>query len=130
MNNPWLGWLLVVLGVVAGYVGWGWRGVVLAITIVAFWLLLQFSRALRALRNAAANPVGAVASAVMLNARLRAGQRLPDVLRLTRSLGHKAAPGDAADADETFVWVDGGGDKVEVTLAGGRVAHWRLIRAA
>ena len=59
----------------AGYVGYGWPGVVLALTVVVFWLLLQFSRALRTLRNAASGPVGQVASAVMLHSRLKAGMR-------------------------------------------------------
>lgn len=127
MNNPWFGWLLAAGGIAAGYVGWGWQGAVLGVTLAVFWLLLQFSRALRALRDAAGNPVGQVANAVMLNARLREGMRLPEVLRLTRSLGRKL-DGDAGD--ETFAWTDGGGDTVETTLAGGRVVRWRLVRAA
>lgn len=127
MNNPWLGWLLAACGIAAGYVGWGWKGVVLGVTLAAFWLLLQFSRALRALRDAGANPVGQVANAVMLNARLRQGMRLPDVLRLTRSLGRKL---DGEPGEEVFAWVDAGGDTVEATLAAGRVVRWRLVRAA
>jgi hypothetical protein len=56
--SPIVGWSLAALGIAAGYVGWGWPGVVLGVTVVVFWLLLQFSRSLRVLKRAAANPVG------------------------------------------------------------------------
>ena len=45
-----LGWALALAALVAGYVGYGWPGVVLALSVVVFWMLLQFSRALRAMR--------------------------------------------------------------------------------
>ena len=92
------------------------------------WLLLQFSRALRAMREASGRPVGEVDNAVMLHARLRAGLRLVDVLKLTRSLGTPLATGVEA-VDETFVWQDAAGDRVEVDLQHGRVTAWRLLRA-
>ena len=69
--NPTIGWGLAALAIAAGYVGWGWRGVVLGVTVIVFWLLLQFSRSLRVLRNAADAPVGHVASAVMLHGKLQ-----------------------------------------------------------
>jgi hypothetical protein len=112
--------------VVAGYVGYGWRGLVLALTVIVFWLLLQFSRSLRVLRNAAGRPVGSVDNAVMLQAKLHAGMRLPEVLRLTRSLGQAVAP----EPDETFAWADAAGDRVELVFNGGRLARWNLQRAA
>ncbi len=124
MNNPWLGWALAVVAVAAGYVGWGWRGVLLALTVVVFWLLLQFSRALRVLREAAGRPVGLVPNAVMLNARLGTGMTLPQVLKLTRCLGHKRA-----EEPETWAWADEGGDEVQLVMEGGRVARWSLQRA-
>jgi hypothetical protein len=124
LNNPLLGWALAAVAVAAGYIGYGWRGLVLALTVVVFWLLLQFSRALRVLRNAAGAPVGSVASAVMFNSRLQRGQRLTDVLKLTGSLGRKVAA-----EPETWAWADGGGDEVQVTLVAGKVSDWRLVRA-
>lgn len=124
MNNAALGWALAVLGLAAGYLSYGWQGVALATTAIVFWLLLQFSRALRALRQAGQAPVGQVANAVMLHAGLRVGLRLPDVLRLTRSLGRKTA-----DDPETWVWADAGDDEVEVVLQQGRVQRWQLKRA-
>ena len=120
-----LGWALAVLAVAAGYVGYGWRGVVLAVTVVVFWLLLQFSRSLRVLRDASGRPVGSIDNAVMLHARLQAGMRLPQVLNLTRSLGRKVA-----DAPETFAWTDAGGDAVEIEMRAGRLAAWHLRRGA
>ena len=89
MMNPIVGWGLAVLGIAAGYVGWGWPGVVLGVTVVVFWLLLQFSRSLRVLKKAAGAPVGHVDSAVMLHSKLKAGMTLMQVLVLTRSLGTK-----------------------------------------
>lgn len=124
--NATLGWGLALLAFVAGYVGYGWRGVFLALTVVAFWLLLQFSRSLRVLRDAAGRPVGSVASAVMLHARLHEGMRLPEVLKLTRSLGQKIAD----EPDETFAWTDPGGDSVHVQLREGRLARWSLHRGS
>ena len=125
MNNAALGWALAAAAVAAGYIGFGWPGVVLAVTVVVFWLLLQFSRALRVMRRAAGRPVGSVDNAVMLHARLHTGQRLMQVLALTRSLGMKVA-----DDPETFVWRDEAGDAVRVALRDGRITETQLQRAA
>jgi hypothetical protein len=122
--NPAIGWALAATAVVAGWFGWGWPGVVLAVTVTVFWLLLQLSRTLRLMRRAAERPLGAVPSAVMLQARLKTGQRLLDVIALTGSLGEKVA-----DDPETFAWRDAGGDAVHVVLRDGRVSGWSLVRA-
>jgi Na+-transporting NADH:ubiquinone oxidoreductase subunit NqrB len=122
--TAWFGWALAVAAVAVGYVGYGWRGVALAFTVTAFWLLLQFSRALRTLRLAASQPVGHVANAVMLQAQLQRGMRLPQVLQITRSLGRRVA-----DEPETWAWADEAGDEVQVVLEGGRVTRWELKRA-
>ncbi len=119
-----LGWGLALAAVVAGYLSYGWPGVALAFSVIAFWLLLQFSRALRVLRTAAGRPVGGTDSAVMLHARLHADMRLPQILALTRSLGRKLA-----DEPETYTWRDAGGDEVRVELEGGRLRRWSLARA-
>lgn len=125
LNNPLVGWALAVLAVAVGYFQWGWQGVVLAVTVIVFWLLLQFSRALRVLRNAGSAPVGQVPSAVMLHTKLQRGQRLPEILKFTKSLGIKLA-----DDPETFEWRDAGGDAVRVELRGGRLDHWTLQRTS
>ena len=121
--SAWLGWGLALLAAAAGYAGYGWRGLVLAATVVAFWLLLQFSRALRAMRLAAGRPLGQVDNAVMLHARLHAGMHLTQILAITRSLGRKVA-----DAPETFVWQDAAGDAVRVELRGGQISACALQR--
>lgn len=123
--KPALGWGLAFVAVVVGWQGWGWQGVVLAITVTVFWLLLEFSRSLRVLREAAGAPVGTVANAVMLNAKLQNGMRLPQVLKLTRSLGRQLS-----SEPEVWAWADAGGDEVHVTLQSGRVSSWQLVRAA
>ncbi|MCZ2438983.1 MAG: hypothetical protein LC119_02260 [Burkholderiales bacterium] len=123
--NPIVGWSLAVLAVAIGYARFGWKGVLLAVTMVVFWLLLQFGRALRTMRDAAARPVGAIDNAVMLHAQLRPGMRLLQILPLAGSLGEKVA-----DDPETFVWTDGGGDRVRVELRRGRCTAVRLERAA
>ena len=123
--NPWIGAALALAALGAGYAGWGWPGVVLAFTVIVFWLLLQFSRTLRVMRQAADRPVGSVDNAVMLQARLHPGLRLLDVLPLTRSLGTKLA-----DDPETFAWTDARGDRVRVVFVNGRVHEVALERGA
>jgi hypothetical protein len=120
-----LSWVLGVVAVAVGYAQWGWQGVVLATTLVVFWMLLQFSRALRVMRDAAAAPVGSVPSAVMLHAKLRQGLRLPQVLRLTGSLGRRVA-----EEPETFEWADASGVVVRTEWQDGRLTRWDLVRPA
>ena len=122
--NPLLGWGLAAVAVAAGYVGYGWRGVALAATVVMFWLLLQFNRVVRVMRKASRRPVGEIDNAVMLHAKLHTGMTLIQILPLTRSLGRKVA-----DDPEAFVWTDGGGDRVRVELRGGRCSAMALQRA-
>ncbi len=124
--NAMLGWALAAAAVAVGYTVYGWPGVLLAFSVIVFWLLLQFSRALRALRKAGRNPVGSVPNAVMFNAKLQKGMRLPDVLKLTKSLGRRIGE---TENPETWAWADEGGDEVQVQLQGGLVTTWNLIRA-
>jgi uncharacterized protein (DUF58 family) len=124
LSSSLAGWLLAGAALVAGYVSYGWRGLVLALTVIVFWLLLQFSRTLRVLRGAAQSPVGHVANAVMLHAKLQAGMRLPQVIALTGSLGRKVDD----EPNETWAWADGQGDEVQVQFAAGRCHTWRLER--
>lgn len=118
-----LGWALAVLATAIGYWAYGWPGVALAVSVVVFWLLLQFSRALRVMRLAAQAPVGHVPSAVMLHAKLRVGMQLTDIIKLTHSLGRKLR-----DAPETFSWSDESGAEVEIEFSGGRCQRWQLMR--
>jgi hypothetical protein len=122
--SPLLGWALAAAALAAGWFGWGWRGIVLAVSVIVFWLLLQLSRTLRVMRKAAGRPLGQVESALMLQSRLAGGMRLLDVIRLAGSLGERIG-----DAPETFAWRDGGGDALHVELRDGRVSGWKLVRA-
>jgi len=123
MTNPIIGWGLAALGIAAGYVGWGWPGVLLGVTVLVFWLLLQFSRSLRVLKQAAGNPVGHVDSAVMLQSKLKTGMTLSQVLPLTRSLGTRLG-----DAPERWGWTDPGGARISLEFDGGKLQSWTLTR--
>ncbi len=129
--NALFGWTLAIAAIVVGQLAYGWPGVALALSCIVFWLLLQFTRALRALRDAAGRPVGQVDSAVMLQARLQPGMRLPQILKITKSLGQPSEGASAGQntSEETFTWQDAGGDSVQVRLQGGRLAAWSLRRA-
>jgi hypothetical protein len=122
--NPIFGWTLALAALVAGFALNGWKGLMLAVTIIAFWLLLQFSQVMRVMRGAAQSPVGHVASAVMLNAKLHAGMRVIDVVRLTQSLGRKLDQ----TSPEVLAWQDKDGDRVEASFNGGRLVSWQLHR--
>lgn len=121
--NKLIGAALAVAALFVGGFLYGWKGVILALTAIVFWLLMQFTRLMRVMRAASESPVGHVSSAVMLNAKLRAGMKMIDIIPLTRSLGQKLG-----DAPETFAWQDVGGVRVEVVLEGGKVARWSLLR--
>lgn len=119
-----LGWALAVVAVALGYWQWGWPGVALSLTLIVFWMLLQFSRTLRIMGKAGEAPMGSTRNAVMLQSRLRAGLVLLEVLPLTGSLGVKTN-----DEPETYCWTDAGGDSVTVVFVRGKVESWQLVRA-
>lgn len=121
--NPIVGWGLAFVALVAGWYSYGWQGVVLVVTAIVFWLLLQFSRALRVMKNAATAPKGQIGSAVMLNAKLKAGMTLMQVIGLTRSLGVRVA-----ESPETWAWHDGGDSRVTLVFESGRLQRWQLTR--
>ena len=121
--NSMLGWALALLAVFVGWRAYGWQGVLLAVTLTVFWLLLQFSRVLRAMKLAGQAPVGHVPSAVMLNAKLARGMTMMKVTGLTKSLGTKVG-----DSSDTWCWRDDGGASVTVSFERGRCARWALQR--
>lgn len=122
MNNVVNG-LLAGAAVMVGWWGWGWRGLVLAVTVIAFWMLLQFGRAMRSLRNAAQRPVGRIDSAVMFQARLAHGMNLQEVIAVSGSLGQKVGTSD------DWRWVDDAGHEVVVYFRRGHVVRWAFARA-
>jgi hypothetical protein len=96
--------------------------------VIVFWLLLQFSRALRAMKLAGQAPVGHVPSAVMLNAKLKPGMTLLQVIQLTRSLGRRASP--EGEQPERWEWSDDGGVRIALELRAGKLQRWELQRPA
>jgi hypothetical protein len=123
--NPIVGWGLAVIAVAAGWKVYGWQGVVMAVSVIVFWLLIQFSRALRVMKNAGQAPVGHVGSTVMLNSKLSAGLTMMQVVTMTSSLGRRIDP----DGD-TWAWADDGGSEVTLEFKGGKLATWTLVRPA
>ena len=129
--NPIIGWVLAVLIVVVSWRAYQWEGVALAFTLIVFWLVLQFNRSIRVMKNAAGSPVGHVGSAVALNAKLRVGMQMLQVVGFTKSLGRRPATAGvaaAAGADDVFAWADADGSEVVITFRNGRCASWVLHR--
>ncbi len=126
--NPVIGWALAAVVTGLAWLQYGWKGLVLAVSVIVFWLLLQFSRALRAMKQAGQAPVGHVPSAVMLNARLKAGMTLLQVIQLTRSLGRRVGP--EGEEPERWEWADEGGTRVVLELRAGKLQRWELLRPA
>ena len=121
---------LVPLGLAAVCVlAWhtqGWPGLALVGGGVVMWGLLHITRMVTVLQRAARQPVGWVASAVMLNAKLHPGLPLLHVLTLTRALGERVSA-EGADP-EVFRWTDGGGASVRAEFAQGKLVVWALTR--
>ncbi|MBB2483868.1 hypothetical protein H5407_01365 [Mitsuaria sp. WAJ17] len=121
--NAWIGSALALAALVMGGVLMGWQGVILALTVVVFWLLLQFSRLMRVMQAANGAPVGRIDSAVMLQSRLHPGMKLMEVLPLTRSLGAKVE-----GREEAWAWTDAGGVRLELQFSKGVLQQWVLQR--
>ena len=123
--NPILGWALAAAALAAGWRGYGWSGIAPALSVIVFWLLMQFNRSLKVMRNAASAPVGHIDSAVMLNSKLSAGLPMLRVVTLTRSLGRRVT-----EEPETWAWVDASGSNVTIVFDKGRCQRWTLNRPA
>ena len=123
--NSRLGWLLAALAFAAGWLAYGWQGVLMAATLSVFWLLLQFSRALRAMKTAADSPLGFVVSAVMFQSRLKPGLAMLQVVALTQSLGCKVG-----ESGDVWRWADDGGGGVTLTFTDAKLTAWVLERPA
>ena len=122
--------ILVPLAIVVLTIGawrqFGWPGIAMAAGGVLMWVLLHFTRLMHILKKAAERPIGHVASAVMLNAKLRKGMTLMHVIAMTRSLGALQTPKD--EQPEVFHWTDNGQSTVACTFLGGKLQAWTLTR--
>ena len=116
----------IILLTVGAWRQFGWAGIALAGGGVVMWILLHFTRMLTILKKAADRPIGHVASAVMLNAKLKKGVSLMHVIAMTRSLGSLQSPKD--EQPEVFTWTDAGQSSVTCTFVGGKLTEWTLLR--
>ncbi|OJU90359.1 MAG: glycerate kinase [Burkholderiales bacterium 66-5] len=108
------------------WLAWGWPGLLAGVGAALLWLLLHFTRLMQVMRRAADRPVGSVASAVMLNARLAPGVNLLHVVALTRSLGERL--GAEGASTETYAWRDASDAQVRCEFEDGRLVRWQLLR--
>jgi hypothetical protein len=109
-----------------GYRAYGWAGLALAGGALVMWALLHMSRMLVVLRRTAQNPIGSVASAVMLHARLERGMALLKVLALTRALGQMLSGPD--DEPVQYQWTDASQATVRCNFVNGKLVDWELLR--
>ena len=85
--------ILIPIGVIAFVAGawyqYKWPGVAVSTGAVVMWILLHFTRMVTVMSRAANRPIGHVASAVMLNVKLKKGVNLMHVIAMTKSLGER-----------------------------------------
>ena len=121
--------VLPILGVAIvaiAYRAYGWGGVALAVGGIVMWVLLHFTRLTHVLSRASQRPLGYVASAVMLNAKLKPGVNLLHVLALTGALGERLTGENAQP--EIYRWTDAGESSVICEFANGKLVKWTLAR--
>ena len=111
---------------VGAWQAFGWPGIALAVGGIVMWVLLHFTRMVTILKKAADRPIGHVASAVMLNAKLKKGVTLMHVIAMTRSLGLLQTEKDTQP--EVFTWTDTSESVVTCTFVGGKLTEWTLVR--
>jgi hypothetical protein len=119
-------WAAGAVLVAVSYQKYGWPSVVAVSGAIVMWMLLHFTRMLTVLKRTANQPMGYVASAVMLNAKLRKNVNLLHVMALTRSLGLLQTEKDAQP--EIYRWQDTGGSHVTCTFMNGKLQGWELYR--
>lgn len=115
--------LLALAALFAG--GWalGWPGVLMALTVIVFLLMLQLTKLMRTMKRVGATPVGRTPSCLMLNSRLHAGLPLLQVLEMAGSLGESV--------DGGYRWVDEAGDEIRLRFdARSRLVEWQFVRAS
>jgi hypothetical protein len=117
---------LAIGAIAVAYLNFKWTGVALVASGLVTWALLHFSRMMHVLKRAADRPIGYVASAVMLNAKLQPKATLLHVVAMTKSLGELQSPKDTQP--EVYRWTDGSKSHVTCTFLSGRLQTWLLFR--
>ena len=116
---------LIVL-MIAAYQSASWPGVAAVAGGIIMWGLLHFTRLMSIMKKASDRPIGYVGSAVMLNAKLKAGVNLMHVMAMTRALGeHLSAEGQEP---EVYRWTDGTKSHVTCEFRQGKLVKWVLFR--
>lgn len=105
---------------------YGWPGVAVVTGGLVMWLLLHVTRLMTVFKRASNRPIGHVDSAVMFNAKLKAGLTLMHVLAMTRSLGQRLTR--EGDDPEQYRWTDASDSSVTASFGGGRLREWTLQR--
>ena len=118
--------LAIIAAAALAWQSYGWKGIVVVVSMLVFGILLHFSRMMQVLNRAARRPIGYVDSAVMLNAKLKPGATLLHVVAMTRALGLLKSAKDAQP--EVFEWKDGTDSVVTCTFVGGKLTHHELFR--
>jgi hypothetical protein len=116
---------MAALAIVVGVYFYGLQGFLLGLSMLVFWLLLQYSRTMRILGAAARAPLGYVRSAAVLDSKLEPDLPMLQVIALTGTLGRKLDD----VPDECFQWTDPQHNAVAVYLRAGRVHRWELKMA-
>lgn len=104
----------------AGWKSYGWQGLLLAVLMSSFWVLLHFTKLMRLLRAAANRPLGAVDDVRALQGRLKPGMPMHEVVRQAACLG-KRQEGPSEEATEDFVWHDPQGRTLHLRFDHGRL---------
>ena len=122
--------ILVPIGAVGltawAWQSWGWMGIAMVVTGGVMWLLLYFTRLVQIMKRASKRPIGYVDSAVMLNAKLKAGASLMHVIAMTRALGQLET--EKGTQPEVFSWRDGSQSVVRCVFVQGKLQSWTLDR--
>ena len=118
--------LAILVFTIGAWQAFQWAGIALAAGGVVMWVLLHFTRMVTILKKAADRPIGHVASAVMLNAKLKKGVNLMHVIAMTRSLGQLFFNDTATT--EIYTWTDSSDSVVTCTFVGGKLTEWALVR--
>ncbi len=111
-------WAAMALVLWGAWRQYGGMGLLLAFSMLAFWLTIQFSQMMRVLKRAAGQPKGTVAHALKLHVKLKPGQRLVQVVGMTGSLGDMLSAPNTQP--EVFRWTDPEGSSVTARFVDGR----------
>ncbi len=118
----------IVVLVIAAYRAYGPQGILTVSGGLVMWGLLHYTRLMNVMQKARNHPIGYVGSAVMLNAKLKAGVNLLHVVAMTRALGQQLS----ADGQqpELYRWTDGTQSHVTCEFVNGRLVRGELVRPA